>query len=158
LNEMANRLPNIERFIKAYVIKEALLSSSIEGIDTTLMDVFTQPLQESRTNKETQLVANYTQALSEALTLVRKDGLPITTRVLLSAHAALMHGGVGDKANPGNYRKQSVKVGNLVPPPAPRIPDLMSALEQYINAPDGLPPLVKAGLAHVQFEEIHPFL
>jgi Fic family protein len=158
LNEMANRLPNIDRFIKAYVIKEALLSSSIEGIDTTLMEVFTQPLMESRTNKETQLVMNYTQALSQALDMIHKQGLPVTSRVLLTAHEALMQGGVGDKSNPGNYRKQSVKVGNLIPPPAQYINELMGQLEWYINTPDDLPPLIKAGLAHVQFEEIHPFL
>ncbi len=158
LNEMANRLPNIERFIKAYVIKEALLSSAIEGIHTSMLAVFTQPLSESKARKDTQLVTNYTKALGVALTLIRKNGLPITARVLLQAHEALMQMGDGDKYNPGNYRRQSVKVGNLTPPSATHLADLMGQLEQYINLPDSLPPLIKAGLAHVQFETIHPFL
>ncbi len=158
LTEMANRLPNIERFIKAYILKEALLSSAIEGIHTSMLDVFTQPLLESKPSKNTQLVMNYTKALGVALTMIRKEGLPVTTRVLLKAHESLMQTGDGDKSNPGNYRKQSVKVGNLIPPPAQYVPELMADLEKFINSLDSLPPLIKAGLAHVQFEEIHPFL
>ena len=158
LTEMANRLPNIERFIKAYVIKEALLSSAIEGIHTSILEVFTQPLSESKASKNTQLVMNYTKALGVALTLIRKNGLPITARVLLQAHEALMQMGDGDKSDPGKYRKQPVRVGNLIPPPPQKVPSLMSQLEHYMNLPDHLPPLIKAGLAHVQFETIHPFL
>src|ERR1700691_2074947 len=74
LNGMVSRLPDIHRFIKAYVIKEALLSSSIEGIHTTLLEVFTQSLLESKPNKETQLVMNYTRALDTALSLTKNDG------------------------------------------------------------------------------------
>lgn len=158
LNEMANRLPNIDRFIKAYVIKEALLSSAIEGINTTLLDVFTQPLLEHKVDKDTQMVMNYTKALSVAFTLIRKEGLPISSRVILKAHEALMSKGDGDKYDPGNYRKQPVRVGNLIPPPPSAVPQLMTDLEKYINEEDDLPALVKAGLAHVQFETIHPFL
>lgn len=158
LNEMASRLPDIKRFINAYVIKEALLSSSIEGIHTSLIDVFTQPLLETRPNKNTQLVMNYKTALDAALTLVRQDGLPISSRVILKAHELLMQVGEGERADPGHYRKQSVHVGNLVPAPALQVPPLMASLEQYINAEDTIPTLIKAGFAHVQFEMIHPFL
>lgn len=158
LNEMAKRVPDEKRFIKAYVIKEALLSSAIEGIHTTLFDIFTQPIAESKPNKETQLVLNYAQALETALNMVQKDGFPIVSRVILSAHEALMKIGQGDKADPGEYRKQSVRVGNLIPPQAQKIPALMTDLEQFINNNDSLAPLIKAGLVHVQFETIHPFL
>jgi Fic family protein len=158
LNEMASRLPNIDRFIKAYVIKEALLSSAIEGIHTTILDVFTQPLLETKASKDMQLVMNYGHALHTALTMIQKEGMPLTSRVLLKAHEALMNVGEGEKANPGNYRKQQVRVGDLIPPPPLEIPDLMSDLERFINEDMSLPPLIKAGLAHVQFEEIHPFL
>ncbi len=158
LNEMAHKVPDMQRFIKAYVIKEALLSSSIEGIHTTLYDIYTQPLFDTKPNKNTQLVMNYTKALNVALNMIKKDGLPIVSRVILGAHKALMQVGEGDKANPGNYRKLSVKVGNLVPAPGKEVPQLMSKLEQYINTNESLPPLIKAGLAHVQFETIHPFL
>lgn len=155
LNEMANRLPDIKRFIKAYVTKEALLSSSIEGIHTTMLEVFTQPLFQSNINKETQLVMNYTQALYKALDMMHQ-GLPITSRLLCAAHEELMQS--DSKPDPGNYRKQAVKVGNLVPPPPQQIQELMSALEAYINTDNSLPALIQAGLVHVQFETIHPFL
>lgn len=158
LNEVAQRLPNAQRFIKAYVIKEALLSSAIEGIHTTLIDVFTQPLLDVKPNKDTQLVINYTQALEVALNMMQNEGLPISSRIILGTHKALMSYGEGDKADPGNYRRQPVRVGNLVPPPANHISALMADLERYINEDDSLPPLIKAGLAHVQFETIHPFL
>lgn len=158
INEMAYRVPDIKRFIKAYVYKEALLSSAIEGIHTTLLDIFTQPLLESKPNKNTQLVMNYTQALEIALRMIKKKGLPIATRVILAAHKELMQLGEGDKANPGHFRKQSVRVGQLIPPPAPQVPELMAQLEHYINNDQTQSALIKAGLAHVQFETIHPFL
>lgn len=159
LNEMSARLPDPQRFIKAYVIKEALLSSAIEGIHTTLIEVYTHQLEEDlKSSKNTQLVLNYTHALEEALKLMRDQGLPVVNRVILRAHEALMSSGEGDKSAPGQFRKQSVRVGDLVPPPAPEIPQLMGDLEKYINEPSELSPLINAGLAHVQFETIHPFL
>lgn len=158
LNEMAERLPDLTRFIKAYAIKEALLSSAIEGIHATLIDVLKAPLTTHKTSKETQLVLNYTLALDAALNLVHTQGLPIVSRVILSAHKALMENGDGDKANPGQYRQQAVRVGNLIPPPASRVQDLIADLEKFINEDNSLPPLIKAGLAHIQFETIHPFL
>lgn len=156
LNEMGRRVPNRVRFTKAYVIKEALLSSAIEGIHTTLIDVFTQPLSEASISKETQLVLNYTTALDKAIDAMNQ-GLPISSRLLSMTHAELMHG-EGDRANPGYFRKQAVRVGNLVPASAQYIPTLMTDLETYINTDNSLPPLINAGLAHVQFETIHPFL
>lgn len=163
LNEVANALPNAERFIKAYVIKEALLSSSIEGIHTTMLDVFTQSIAQSnqiqnKPSKDTQLVLNYTNALNKALAMIQNDNLPIVSRVFLAAHEALMQLGEGEKFDPGHYRKQSVRIGNITPAPASHIPSLMSELERFINSDTSLPPLIKAGLAHVQFETIHPFL
>ncbi len=158
LNEMTENLPDITRFIKAYVIKEALLSSSIEGIHTTLLEVFTQPLAESKPNKNTQLVMNYPKALHAALSMIKKQNLPICSRVILKAHELLMQLGEGDKANPGHDRKQSVRVGNLVPAPPSQVPQLMTKLEHFINENETIPTLIKAGLAHVQFETIHPFL
>lgn len=158
LNEMALRVPNAQRFIKAYVIKEALLSSAIEGIHTTLIEAFTQPVSLTKPNKETQLVLNYTQALDIALNLMQKENLPIGNRIILSSHEKLMREGQGDHASPGQFRKQSVRVGNLIPPPATRVPQLMAELERFINVDESIPPLIKAGLAHVQFETIHPFL
>lgn len=158
LNEMSLRLPDSKRFIRAYIIKEALLSSSIEGIHTTLLEVYTSPLEDSKPNKDTQLVLNYTRALEAALKMINEENLPVTSRVLLKTHAILMASGEGDKFTPGQYRKQSVRVGSLVPPPAPEIPKLMTDLEKYINNSSELPALIRAGLVHIQFETIHPFL
>ncbi len=152
---LVGKVPNQQRFIKAYVIKEALLTSAIEGIHTTLLDVFTQPLSGAEVSKDTQLVINYTQALDGACDLLHQ-GMPLSAKVITRAHAALL-AGEGDKANPGNYRKQTVRVGNLIPPPPARVADLMSDLERYIHD-DELPVVIRAGLVHVQFETIHPFL
>ena len=157
LNEMSRRVPDTARFIKAYVIKEALLSSAIEGIHTTLLEVFTHQLGDTKISKDTQLVMNYTSALDAALHLIQTENMPLATRVILKAHEALMSCGDGDKAAPGNFRRISVKVGELVPAPATEVPHLMGNLEKYINDIDEMP-LIKAGLAHVHFETIHPFL
>jgi Fic family protein len=159
LNEMSKRLPDQDRFIKAYVIKEALLSSAIENVHTTLADVLTYDESESKPDKDTQLVLNYTKALDAALTMIESQNLPIVSRVILKAHEVLMSAGKGDKSAPGNYRQQTVRVGELVPPPPTDIPNLMRDLEKYINeSSDELPDLIKAGLVHAQFETIHPFL
>ena len=158
LNEMGTKLPDPKRFIRAYVIKEALLSSAIEGIHTTLIDVFTNQLENSKPNKDTQLVLNYTYALNAALSMLRDEGMPIVTRVILRTHKVLMSAGEGDKATPGSFRKQSVRVGELIPPPAPEVPRLIGELEKYMNEPSEIPPIIRAGLAHIQFETIHPFL
>lgn len=158
LNEMGQRLPDPKRFIKAYVIKEALLTSAIEGIHTTLLDIFTHPLGNTKLSRDTQLVLNYTHALDAALHMFLQEELPLVLRVILKAHETLMRTEEGEKASPGLFRKQSVRVGELIPPIAPEIPKLMSDLEKYINEPSGLPALIKAGLAHVHFEIIHPFL
>jgi Fic family protein len=158
LNEMSLKLPDPKRFIRAYVIKEAMLSSAIEGIHTTLIEVFTHTLGESKASKDTQLVLNYTHALDESLMMLREAGFPLVTRVILRAHEALMSTGEGDQASPGQFRKQSVRVGNLIPAPATEIPKLIGTLEKYINQDSELPPLIRAGLAHVHFETIHPFL
>lgn len=158
LNEMSKKLPNIKDFIKAYTNKEALLSSEIEGINTTLLEVFTQPLIKSKPNKNTKLVMNYTEAIFSSIFMIKNDNLPIASRIIQNIHSELMQTGQGNNSDPGNYRKLPVKVGNLTPAPATKIPELIHELEIFINTDETLPPLIKAGLAHVQFEIIHPFL
>jgi len=156
LNEMAHLIPSIKRFVKSYIVKEAQLSSSIEGIHTTLLDIFTTPLFDTKIDKQTQLVLNYLQATQVAVDMIKQQNLPLMNRVINAAHATLLQ--ENEKANPGAYRQQSVRVGQLIPPPAFDVPNCMSELEKYINNPDPLGPLIQAGLAHVQFETIHPFL
>ncbi|APR98676.1 Fic family protein [Wolbachia endosymbiont of Folsomia candida] len=151
LNEMAERLPNLERFIKAYVIKEALLSSAIEGIHTTLLDVFTQRISSTKPNKQTQLVISYTKALDIALSSMRNSTI---SQTILASHKELMQLDEGG----GKYRIDSVRVGDLIASPASEVTILMNNLESYIHTHNSLPSLVKIGLAHVQFEIIHPFI
>lgn len=156
LDGVINTLPDLNRFINAYLSKEAMLTSSIEGIHTTLFDIFTQPLLETKPNKDLQLVLNYKKALDKAIELIN-SGLPISSRVILASHEELLS--LDGNASPGNYRKQMVKVGNLIPAPPQEITGLMAQLENYINDDaDNLPFLIKVGLTHVQFETIHPFL
>lgn len=158
LNARAAELPDPNRFIKAYVIKEALLSSSIEGIHTTLADVYSQALPDVKLTKTTELVINYTKAQNMSIDMITKEGLPISNRVIVGAHKALMSLCGEEHNDPGNFRKQSVRVGPLTPAPAPQVPELMNDLELYINSDQDWASLMKAGLAHVQFETIHPFL
>jgi Fic family protein len=158
LNAVATRSsPDLKRFINTYVKKEALLTSEIENIQTTLVDVLANDADGFKPNKETQLVLNYIKALNIALNLMKDEGLPITSRIILSPHKALMTG-EGDRSFPGQYRKQPVKVGEFKPPIASKVPELMGDLEKYINqVANDLPVLIKIGLVHVQFEIIHPF-
>jgi YD repeat-containing protein len=157
LNTISHRLPDVRRFVHVYVTKEALLSSEIEGIATTLLEIFTQEVSGESRTLDTQLTLNYVDALYSALALQEKDGVPLSHRVIKQAHKVLM-GNADTAVDPGNFRRQSVRVGDLVPPPAPEVPRLMSELEQYIHVHDDMPPLIRAGLVHVQFETIHPFL
>lgn len=133
-----------------------MMSSSIEGIHTTLLDIYTQPLGQTKTSKSTQLVLNYLDSLNAALSLM--TSLPISSRVIRSAHEILMSKGAGDKSNPGEFRQQSVRVGDFYPPLPKYISQYMADLEQYINTDLTHPPLIKAAIAHLQFETIHPFL
>lgn len=158
LNETANRLADLKRFINAYVTKEAILSSDIEGIHTTLVNVYTKQLLKTAPDKDTKLVLNYSDALFSTIKSIEEDGLPISSRIIRKAHEILMQTNRGSKSDAGNYRKQSVSVGNLIPPPATEISSLMHSFELFINEDISLTALVKSGLAHVQFETIHPFL
>jgi Fic family protein len=157
LNEMANRIPDQDRFLKAYILKESILTSDIEGIHTTLLEVLSMPYGIATNDKNSQLVINYSKALEYAIKLIRDEDMPIVARVLKEAHAKLLIG-EGDRSSPGEFRKQQVKVGGLIPAPANLIGGLISDLEKFINNDSSLPSLIKAGLAHVQFETIHPFL
>lgn len=158
LNTVGSNLPDAKRFIKAYAIKEALLSSAIEGIHTTLVETLSSEAGKTKPSKDSQLVLNYSYALAAALEMMQQHNLPLAIRVILKAHQVLLSDGDNDNKTPGQFRQQTVKVGELTPAPATDIPALMSELERYINQPCDLPPLIRAGLVHAQFEIIHPFL
>lgn len=162
-------VPSVEWFLYAFVRKEAVLSSQIEGTQASLVDLLRTEagaVPESGTQADVQDVSNHLAALAYARTQVgRKDGLPLSVRLLNETHKRLMKGVRGDDKRPGEVRRSQNWVGGtrpgnaaFVPPPPHEVPRLLSELEQYIHGNDALPPLVRAGLVHVQFESIHPYL
>lgn len=159
LNEVGVRIPNKRKLIDIYVAKEAVLSSDIEGIHTTLTEVLEyKARQKLHENKNIEDVLNYMDAVNHAVNMLEEQGLPISSRVIRESHEVLLAGARGKDKMPGNFRKVPVFVGSLVPPPANYIADLITDLEKFINEDKSLPPLINVGLAHVQFETIHPFL
>lgn len=159
LDEVGTRIPSKRQFIDVYVAKEAVLSSEIENIYTTLTEVLEYNARKKmRENRNVEDVLNYLDAVNHALKMVRDEGLPVANRVIREAHQVLLAGGRGQNKTPGEYRKVPVFVGKLVPPPANYVPDLVRDLEKYINEDRSAEPLIRVGLAHVQFETIHPFL
>jgi Fic family protein len=162
-------VPSVEWFIYAFVRKEAVISSQIEGTQATLVDLLNfeagaQP--EPQNAIEVQELCNYLDALTYARKqLHRKDGLPLSVRLLNETHRRLMKGVRGADKEPGEIRRSQNWIGGnrpgnaaYVPPPPHEVPRLLGDLEKYLHAEDSLPPLVRAGLAHVQFETIHPYL
>jgi Fic family protein len=160
-------VPSAEWFLYGFVRKEAVVSSEIEGTQATLQDVVTfEATKQAERPDDVRDVCNYV----DALTFARKEiasakGLPLSTRLLCEAHKRLMRGVRGAERKPGEVRRSQNWIGGtrpgnarFVPPPPELVPELMAQLEQWLHSDDALPPLVKAGLAHVQFETIHPFL
>lgn len=158
LGEVQNRIPDKSRFLNIYIAKEAVYSSQIENINTTLTQVLEYNSEEKSENKDVQEVHNYIAALNYGVQLMRKKNLPISSRLIKECHKKLLSGVRGEGKMPGQYRKVAVFVGKLVPPPAHYIEDHMYDLEKFINHDHSLHGLIKTGLAHVQFETIHPFL
>jgi len=159
--------PSANWFLYGFVRKEAVISLQIEGTQATLKDVLTFETTHKTDRPEgVQEVCNYVDALSYARReMARPKGLPLSTRLLCEAHKRLMRGARGAEKQPGQIRMSQNWIGGtrpgnarFVPPPADAVPDAMLALEKWIHTEDALPPLVRAGLAHAQFETIHPFL
>ncbi|MCP4198889.1 MAG: Fic family protein [Proteobacteria bacterium] len=161
-------VPSMEWFIYGSVRKEAVVSSQIEGTQATLMDLLAFEVEGNDKNQSAAIeeICNYLDALSFARAeLGRKDGLPLSIRLLNQIHQRLMKGVRGADKQPGEVRKSQNWIGGtrpgnaaFVPPPPNALPDLLSSFEKYIHADDDLPPLIRAGLLHVQFETIHPYL
>ena len=160
-------VPSLDWFLYAFVRKEAVVSSQIEGTQATLIDLLAfEAEHETAPDADVEEVCNYLEALRYARDqLADVDGLPLSLRLLNEAHRRLMHGARGATKQPGEVRRSQNWIGGsrpgnavYVPPPAPLLADLLSDLEMYLHTDDGLPPLVRTGLAHVQFESIHPYL
>jgi Fic family protein len=167
LDGAAARLPDTQFFVYAYVRKEAVLSSQIEGTQSSLSDLMLHELEEAPgvPTDDVIEVSNYVAALQHGLDRIRR-GFPISNRLIREIHEVLMRSGRGSGKDPGRFRRSQnwlggTRPGNaaFVPPPHQKVADGMADLESFIHAEgDGLSELVRAGLAHVQFETIHPFL
>jgi Fic family protein len=168
--ELAGEMvPSVDWFIYGFVRKEAVISSQIEGTQATLIDLLTFEARredDAAPGPDVQEVCNYLDALAYAREqLSRPDGLPLSMRLLNGAHERLMRGARGADKQPGKVRRTQNWIGGtrpgnaaFVPPPPNLLDGLLSDFERYIHADDGLPPLVRAGLLHLQFETIHPYL
>jgi Fic family protein len=166
--EVAGRMvPSTGWFLYGFVRKEAVISSQIEGTQATLREVVNfEATSEAERPADVEEVCNYVDALTYARReLANPKGLPVSTRLLCEAHRRLMKGVRGANKAPGRIRTTQNWIGGtrpgdarFVPPPPEDLPEAMTALEHWVHSEDPLPPLIKAGLAHVQFETIHPFL
>ena len=163
----ADMVPNADWFLYGFVRKEALITSQIEGTQATLQDVLAfEAGEKAERPDDVREVCNYVDALTFARgELARPDGLPLATRLFCNIHKRLMKGVRGSEKQPGEIRRSQNWIGGsrpgnarFVPPPPDVVPEALSALEKWIHGDDPLPPLVRIGLAHVQFETIHPFL
>jgi len=156
--EAQKRIPSKRQFLDVYIAKEAVFSSQIENINTTLTQVLEYNSKQKSENKDIQEVFNYIDALNHGIELMRTKGLPVSSRLIRECNEKLLQSVRGDSKAPGQFRRVPVFVGSLVPPPANHIESLIHDLEKFINENRSILPLIKTGLAHVQFETIHPFL
>lgn len=159
-------LPRHDLFLYMYVRKEAVLSSQIEGTQSTLTDLlrFEAAAEAGQPFDDIREVSNYVDAMMYGLH--RLGELPLSLRLIREMHARLMEGNRGGDKNPGEFRRSQNWIGGtrpgnamFVPVPPNELDPCLSVLEAFMHEEDsGLPPLIKAGLLHVQFETIHPFL
>lgn len=160
-------LPDPDQFIYSYVRKEAVLSSQIEGTQSSLSDLllFEHDVASGVPTEDVRETSNYIKAMSHGLDRIR-GGFPLSLRLLTEIHKLLMEGGRGGQRAPGEFRRTQNWIGGTrpgnaryVPPPAHEVLQAMGALEKFLHDdPVRTPILVKAALAHAQFETIHPFL
>ena len=166
LDGMATSLPNPDLFVASYVRREAVLSSQIEGTQSSLDDLLAHEAQARVVGPPSDLAEtiNYVRAMHLGLGLLGE--LPLSGRLIRRMHGELMEGGRGSERSPGEFRTTQNWVGPpgctletaaFVPPAPDDLPDAIRDLEVYLNESQD-PPLVLAGLAHAQFETIHPFL
>lgn len=167
LDGVADMVPNPDMFVSMYVRKEAVLSSQIEGTQASLVDVLEYEANVSHRQLPGDVLEtlNYVKALNAGLE--RLDTLPLCNRLFREIHEILMRGVRGQEKSPGEFRESQNWIGppgsNLnnatyVPPPPYEMAQAMGDLELYLNSESPTPLLVKCGLAHGQFEMIHPFL
>jgi Fic family protein len=165
LDAYAHQIPDIDHFIRMYVVKEATVSSKIEGTQTNMEEAVLREtdIQPERRNDWVE-VNNYIQALNESIR--RLETMPLSTRLMQEAHKSLLAGVRGEHMLPGEFRRSQNWIGGsslrnaaFIPPPWQEVQALMGDLEFFLHNDDtGLTNLMKIALAHYQFETIHPFL
>jgi Fic family protein len=170
LQGVAGLVPSIDWLLYSAIRKEALLTSQIEGTQATLIDLFDKEAGLTVSNTDdVEEVTNYLRAFRWTQDTLRDpNGLPMSVRLMRQAHRLLMDGARGAGRQPGELRKSQNWIGGtrpgnavFVPAPPEQVPALLADLERFIHQTDThdtLPPLVRIGLVHVQFETIHPFL
>jgi len=167
LDGVTETLPNPDLFVFMYVRKEAVLSSQIEGTQASLMDVleFEAKAQRADHLKDVPEVVNYVAAMNQGLK--RLETLPVSLRLVREIHEVLLRGVRGSERSPGEFRTRQNWIGendspiqraSFVPPPPDVMLDALASLERFLHDDSPMPPLVTVGLAHAQFETIHPFL
>jgi Fic family protein len=166
LDGLAKLLPDLQLFLYFYLRKEAVLSSQIEGTQSSLSELL---LFESHQligvpTPDVVEVSNYVSALQHGLKRLRQE-LPISTRLMKEIHAVLLSKGRGQDKRSGEFRNSQNWIGgsrpgnaNFVPPPTDEVVPLMGQIETFYHDQKSLPLLVKVALIHVQFETVHPFL
>jgi Fic family protein len=167
LDSISTLLPDPQLFLYSYVRKEAVLSSQIEGTQSSISDLLLFELDEAPgvPLDDVEEVANYVRALNHGLKRLKGD-FPLSNRLIREVHEKLLSRGRGSEKEPGEFRTSQNWIGgtrpgnaHFVPPPPDAVVECMSDLERFLHDDKTpLPVLVKAGLAHVQFETIHPFL
>ncbi len=160
-------VPALDWFIYAFVRKEAVMSSQIEGTQASLVDLLRFEAGDGTSpSPDVEEICNHLDALAHARQqIATPHGLPLSMRLLNETHRLLMRGVRGAEKSPGAIRRSQNWIGGSrpgnavhVPPPHSALPDLLSEFEKYIHDGNGLGPLVRTGLLHVQFETIHPYL
>lgn len=166
LDSVSTLLPDTHLFLYTYVRKEALLSSQIEGTQSSLSELLLFELDQAAGAPVDDVidVSHYVAALEHGLARL-KEGFPLSNRLIREIHNKLLAHGRGSEKSPGEFRRTQNWIGgkrpgkaHFVPPPPETALECMQDLEQFLHCDNGLPVLVKAALAHVQFETIHPFL
>jgi Fic family protein len=167
LDGLTTLLPDTKFFLYLYVRKEALLSSQIEGTQSSFSDLllFENNAEPSVPIDDVEEVSNYVAAMQHGLRRIA-GGFPLSLRLIREIHAILLRGGRGANRTPGEFRRSQnwvggTRLGNaaFVPPPPERLIECLDSLERFFRDEEHkLPILVEAGLVHVQFETVHPFL
>jgi Fic family protein len=167
LNSVSELLPDISIFLYSYIRKEAVLSSMIEGTQSSISDLLQYEIEQAPgvPIEDVREVSNYVSALDYGIAKL-KEGFPLSLRLIREIHGILLSEGRGCSQSPGNFRTSQNWIGGtrpgnavFVPPPPEYVVDCMGKLELFLHdIPAKTSPLLKAALAHVQFETIHPFL